>query len=1002
MVHLVGEVRDILGPVEGAKVAFRSKADYPVAEGIMVSSPAQVTTKDGKVSADLDEGPAVMMVQAPGDSFYREFPMIVKSGDSLNNALVRGGLESKPDTPLIEVEGPKGPPGPPGPQGEQWSKGSLDFDTDLNSITESGYYEVGAYNVAASLKNLPDFDGAINSGSLEVFGLRAGACNQRWTVTGPSHRPSYMFIRSRDTAGDWSEWEEIWTSTDWEKSEIPKGADLNDYYSTSGVYSIVTYSVANSLINRPEVSSAVQPAVLEVLSLRKGQAVQRWTSLGAVGGENPVLQRTRDNADSWSEWSVVGGVDDEDIASPLSQVNASRSSQMSDRGLIRLLLRGEEGTPVWGWTAPPGDRLDIPTHDGSGQAVHPSVLYFKDGWHGWKYWMAMTPYPNFNEAHEDPNIVVSNDGTKWQVPDGLTNPIDDAKGRPDPYNSDAHLTMKGDTMVLTWRMVDRPNKGRESFWMVTSKDGVHWSDKVKIWWPELKERHSSTVAQSLLWVGDRWRLYFISTTVSPNQLVWVESTKEVPTPSDWGEAHECSMDFELPYDRDFWHSEIQYRDGEYWGIVSDANRRTTGVNGVIYLLHSTEGTTWEVSPIPLVPQAGENHDSLYKTGFVLSGSGKSMTIDVFYSAYDRKTREWGTWRTLARYAGPTTEGFSAGDVNVEWRGDSLVVNGKPSPSLTGPRGEPGPKGDQGPKGFVEPGEIVPLPRESIDLSGRLGSNVDEGKVEFYAQGGTCYLSIGVRPNKGGTFTLMSGDIIPSKYHPPIWAYATASSTDDKDVALVTFSGNKLWMSGISSPGSLYRVSLTWNTSNDVSAMSGPTGPTGPPGPKGEVTKEQLNSAIAAEKSRTVGVTWTVSKDSEVNGKAKSAQVGDFIYVTESNTYYKVTSSGVSVDKYGVRTLAASTDPNSNRNPNQWLDNGDLWAGSSWARVSPPAGKWLIEIINLHDFAADLYVEGSKVTSVAEGSSSYIAEFEASKKSDVYVQIPGDNHYKPVVLRFTPL
>lgn len=123
MVHLSGEVRDILGPLEGAKVAFRSKADYPVAEGLMVSSPAQVTTEDGEISADLAEGPAVMMVQAPGDSFYREFPMIVKAGDSLNNALVRGGLEVRPDTPLLEVSGPRGPKGDTGPRGPQGIKG---------------------------------------------------------------------------------------------------------------------------------------------------------------------------------------------------------------------------------------------------------------------------------------------------------------------------------------------------------------------------------------------------------------------------------------------------------------------------------------------------------------------------------------------------------------------------------------------------------------------------------------------------------------------------------------------------------------------------------------------------------------------------------------------------------------------------------------------------------------------------------------------------------------
>ena len=138
MVHLVGEVRDILGPVEGAKVAFRSKADYPVAEGIMVSSPAQVTTKNGKVTADLDEGPAVMMVQAPGDSFYREFPMIVKSGDSLNNALVRGGLEVKPDTPLIEVAGPRGPRGYKGEQGDTGPRGPQGVKGDTGETGPRG------------------------------------------------------------------------------------------------------------------------------------------------------------------------------------------------------------------------------------------------------------------------------------------------------------------------------------------------------------------------------------------------------------------------------------------------------------------------------------------------------------------------------------------------------------------------------------------------------------------------------------------------------------------------------------------------------------------------------------------------------------------------------------------------------------------------------------------------------------------------------------------------
>jgi hypothetical protein len=72
-----------------------------------------------------------------------------------------------------------------------------------------------------------------------------------------------------------------------------------------------------------------------------------------------------------------------------------------------------------------------PTYDSSGEAVHPDVIYFSNdviyfsnGWHDYKYWMVMTPYPNSNDAYENPSILVSNDGSSWAVPSGLNNPID--------------------------------------------------------------------------------------------------------------------------------------------------------------------------------------------------------------------------------------------------------------------------------------------------------------------------------------------------------------------------------------------------------------------------------------------------------------------------------------------------------------------------------------------------------------------------------------------------
>lgn len=88
--------------------------------------------------------------------------------------------------------------------------------------------------------------------------------------------------------------------------------------------------------------------------------------------------------------------------------------------------------------------LTIPTHDTSGQAIHPSVIDFTieqgiSTWGGYRYWMAMTPYPSGNDAHEDPNLVASTDGITWVVPTGLVNPLDDAPGGGPGYNADTDM-----------------------------------------------------------------------------------------------------------------------------------------------------------------------------------------------------------------------------------------------------------------------------------------------------------------------------------------------------------------------------------------------------------------------------------------------------------------------------------------------------------------------------------------------------------------------------------
>ncbi|TGE31417.1 hypothetical protein [Desulfosporosinus sp. Sb-LF] len=101
-----------------------------------------------------------------------------------------------------------------------------------------------------------------------------------------------------------------------------------------------------------------------------------------------------------------------------------------------------------------------PTYDRSDQSVHPSIIDFMteygiNSWGGFRYWMAFTPYPNYNSAFENPSLLVSKDGLNWIDPPGIKNPL---VSKPlgsylGNYNSDPELVFDPDqdTLILYWR-----------------------------------------------------------------------------------------------------------------------------------------------------------------------------------------------------------------------------------------------------------------------------------------------------------------------------------------------------------------------------------------------------------------------------------------------------------------------------------------------------------------------------------------------------------------------
>ena len=88
---------------------------------------------------------------------------------------------------------------------------------------------------------------------------------------------------------------------------------------------------------------------------------------------------------------------------------------------------------------------------------------------------------------------------------------------------------------------------------------------------------------------------------------------------------------------------MQYTGGKWWLVVCDAGVSSNG-DGNLYLGDSTDGVAWDVSPTPLVPKVGGHYDSIYKSGFVVSGS----EIELVYSGYRQDFAEWRLHRTVAK------------------------------------------------------------------------------------------------------------------------------------------------------------------------------------------------------------------------------------------------------------------------------------------------------------------------------------------------------------------
>ena len=282
----------------------------------------------------------------------------------------------------------------------------------------------------------------------------------------------------------------------------------------------------------------------------------------------------------------------------------------------------------------------LPTYEGSGQAIHPAIVYFANGWHGYRYWLAMTPLPNGNGVYQNPSILVSNDGATWAAPTGLTNPVASTTtgNLADP---DLYYDAATDQLWLYYINEASPTQYLRR---KTSTDGVTWSAEQTVFNMPSYQFLSPAVEK----IGNTYYLWYVNAGAAGCSAT--STTVEYRTSTDglnWSAAQTAGITQPGYYP---FHVEVIRvpSKNEYWMLSMAYPAGSNCSNTVLYFARSTNGINWTTYGAPALGKSASGWDR----GQIFRATGLyDETTDVFkvwYSANDATT--WHTGYTERAYA----------------------------------------------------------------------------------------------------------------------------------------------------------------------------------------------------------------------------------------------------------------------------------------------------------------------------------------------------------------
>lgn len=270
--------------------------------------------------------------------------------------------------------------------------------------------------------------------------------------------------------------------------------------------------------------------------------------------------------------------------------------------------------------------LSVSTYDGSGQVVHPDVLWDDDKQ---EFWMGITPYPDFQDSFENPCLYYSNDGMSF-VANAISNPLAPKPIQGFNCDPDIFFDWNGqkkmiyvETVTPKFQIVHLLNIQND----FSVKRDTLWHHE----WDSLSNENEFVLSPSIVPFQQQYWMYYVNLVKDaskPNEIK-LGKLSEL-NKAQLSNFHNLNID--LPIDYNPWHIDV-FHTGKrfvmllngFYGAKYENNGGSLTGEYSIQLLTSKDGLVWKNhgdiigSGNPQSQAICSNLDSYFR--YVFRGSG---------------------------------------------------------------------------------------------------------------------------------------------------------------------------------------------------------------------------------------------------------------------------------------------------------------------------------------------------------------------------------------------